>query len=83
MYVWYVYIYIYIYIYIYNMCIHTIFSLSIYQVLGTSADCSLAIVNTTSINMGVQESLLCIDLHSFGRMPKSVMVGSSGLFLVF
>jgi hypothetical protein len=47
----------------------------------------MAVVNRAAINMGIQVSLLYIDLHSFGYMPKSGIVGGGdghkvGLFLV-
>jgi hypothetical protein len=37
----------------------------------------LSFVNSAAINMGVQVSLLCVDLHSLDRyVPKSDIAGS-------
>jgi hypothetical protein len=33
-------------------------------------------VTRAAINMGVQVSFLCIDLHSFCNMTKSLLAGS-------
>jgi hypothetical protein len=51
----------------------------LYPLIGCwdiSADSSFAIVNTATINISMQVSLLYIDLHFFGYMPKSGTVGS-------
>jgi hypothetical protein len=37
---------------------------------------SLAILNRAAVNMGMQVSLLYVDFHSIGYMPKSGMAGS-------
>jgi hypothetical protein len=39
---------------------------------------NLAIVNSATINMNVQVSLLYCHLHSFGYVPKSGITGSNG-----
>jgi hypothetical protein len=46
---------------------------------------SLAIVKKAAINIGIQVSLLHIDLYPFVYMPKSGMVGGHrvDLFLAF
>jgi hypothetical protein len=39
---------------------------------------TLFMVNNAAIDMGVQVSLLCPDLHSFGYRPKNDIAGSYG-----
>jgi hypothetical protein len=40
----------------------------------------LAFVNSAAISISVQVSLLYLDLHSFGYVPRSDITGSHGSF---
>jgi hypothetical protein len=63
------------------LCIFSIFSLFIHQLISIYAD--LAIMNTAVINIGMQVSLLYADLHSFEYMPSSTEDHIIVVFLVF
>jgi hypothetical protein len=62
-------------------CIYTIFLYLFICWWAHSWFHYLALVNSTTLNMGVQVSLLYVDLHSLGYVPRSSKASSIFSFL--